>query len=341
MRNIKALLPWIALAPYLLYAAYIILGGRGPVDFETFMSIGARLASGLNPYGPNSYYPLPFVFLFAALSLLPKPIAMALWFFGPLAVILMASNWRPWVLLFAPVFAHFVGGQADIFAVLGLWGFNTNSRGLSGAWLALTLLKPQLAVVPVTFAMVGWVLSIRSTRTFPKPLIQFLLTTAILFIPSFFLRPDWPIQWLKYPRPFFERAMSAVLPRTLLASGVPPSTAYWVTLILGGSLLLILIWRLARRRLTLALSVMWGFLVHPLVHDYDLVQMVPILATPRARLAAILSSLPGWLVILFMYGNDRAWYAFSFIAPVVIAVMLKEIRSLLQAPQVPARLLAA
>lgn len=341
MKSVRTVLPWLALAPYILYGAYIIRGGRGPIDFETFMSIGARFASGLDPYAPNSYYPLPFVFLFAILSLLPRPIAMAIWFFGPLAAILMAANWRPWVLLFAPVFAHFVGGQADIFAVLGLWGFSTNARGLAGAWLALTLLKPQLALVPVAYAGVRWVLTIRATRTTPKELKQFLLFAAILFVPSFFLRPDWPIRWLSYPRPLFERAMSGFVPRTLLTSGVHPSAAYWLILILSASLLLFLVWRIARRRLTLALTVAWGFVVNPLVHDYDLVQMVPVLGTPREQVAAILSSIPGWLVIIFMYGNDKAWFALSFIAPVLLAVMLMEIRVVTHAGAAPGRCPAA
>jgi len=335
MRNVKSLLPWLALAPYFLYGVSIISSGTGPVDFETFLRIGARFASGQNPYGSNSYYPLPFVLLFAGLSLLPKPLAMAIWFFAPLAVILMAANWRPWVLLFAPTFAHFVGGQADIFAVLGLWGFITNARGAAGAWLALTLIKPQLGIVPVTYALVDWLSTMRKTRSLPKPLFPFFLTTMILFVPSFFLMPDWPIQWLRYPRPLFERAMSGLVPRTLLASGLPASTAYWLILVLAASLLLLLVWKLARRRLTLALSVVWGFIVNPLVHDYDLVQMVPVLDTSKERTAAILASVPGWFVIFFLYADDKAWYFFSLISLVVLAVMLKEIRHMPHAAQSP------
>ena len=326
-KGAKALAPWLALIPYVLYGLFIIRADRGPVDYETFMAIGHRFLSGASPYGPNSYYPLPFVILFAALSALPRAISMAIWFFGPLAVFLMTAGWDPWVLLFAPVFAHFVGGQADVFAVLGLWGFHKNTRGLGGAWLALTLLKPQLALVPVTYAIVHWIILLRKTRAFPKPLLQFLGASALVYIPACVLLPTWPLQWLANPRPLFERAMSAIIPRTLLVMGIPPNTAaYWVILVAAAFILLVIVWHLARRRVTLALSVVWGFVVSPLVHDYDLVQLVPILATRREHLAAILSSLPGWLVIIFMYGNDKAWYVVSFIAPVLLAVMLREVR---------------
>ncbi|MDX9864272.1 MAG: hypothetical protein RBT34_05635 [Anaerolineaceae bacterium] len=65
-------------------------------------------------------------------------------------------------------------------------------------------------------------------------------------------------------------------------------------------------------------------MVNPLVHDYDLIQLVPLLDTPRRMLAAVLLSLPGWLVILFAYTNDSAWYAFTIIAPGILAAVLWE-----------------
>ena len=327
MRTGKALALLLLIIPYLLYVAFVIRADRGPVDYETFMGIGQRLLSAANPYGPNSYYPLPFVLLFALLAALPRALSMAIWLISPLAVFLVASGWQPWVLLFAPVFGHFVGGQADIFAVLGLWGFRKNAYGQSGVWLALTLFKPQLALVPLGYAVITWLSAMRRTKAIPKPLIQFLAASAVIYLPAFALMPDWPIRWLSSPRPLFERAMSAALPRTLLAVGVrSDSTAYWLVLFVAALILLALVYYLGRRCLSLDLSIAWGFVVSPLVHDYDLVQLIPLLDTGHLRLAAILSSLPGWLVIIFMYGNDKAWYVYSLIAPVILVVMMWSLR---------------
>lgn len=319
----KALSLGLLLIPYFLYMGFIIRSDTGPIDYETFMVIGQRILAGENPYGPNSYYPLPFGMVFALLSALPRAVSMAIWLIGQLLVFLAIAGWEPWVLLFSPVFAHFVGGQAGVFAVLGLWGYRKNAYGLGGAWLALTLLKPQLALVPVGYALVTWFKSMMRTRVVPKGFLQMVSATALIFLPAFVLMPDWPIHWLKNPRPFFERALSALVPRTLLAVGISPdSPAFWAILIAAALILLILTWYLAKRCLTLELAVTWGFIISPLVHDYDLVQLVPLLDSRRLQFAAVLSSVPGWLVIFSMYGNDSAWYVFSLIAPVVLIVMI-------------------
>ena len=58
----------LLLIPYLLYIDYVIRGGRGPVDYETFINIGDRFLNGNNVYGENSYYPMPYVLVFALFS---------------------------------------------------------------------------------------------------------------------------------------------------------------------------------------------------------------------------------------------------------------------------------
>ena len=59
------------------------------------------------------------------------------------------------------------------------------------------------------------------------------------------------------------------------------------------------------------------------MHDYDLIQVIALLDRPVHRWAAVLASIPTWLVIFFAYGNNNAWYAVTFIPPIVLAVMLR------------------
>jgi len=77
----------LLLIPYLGYAAFAITANRGPVDYETFMDIGHRFRTGGDPYGDNSYYPMPFAMVFALFDWLPRPASLALWLllpvFGP------------------------------------------------------------------------------------------------------------------------------------------------------------------------------------------------------------------------------------------------------------------
>ncbi len=63
----------LLLIPYVLYVGFVLQANRGPVDYETFMAIGSRLIHGMDVYGENSYYPMPFVMIFALFSWLPTP----------------------------------------------------------------------------------------------------------------------------------------------------------------------------------------------------------------------------------------------------------------------------
>ena len=317
----------LLLTPYLIYTGLAIYTNRGPVDYETFMSIGGRLLTGGEVYGENSYYPMPYVIVFAAFAGLPRAVSLALWLLGPVLAALFISGGNPLVLLFAPVFGHFAGGQSSVFGMLGLWGYRKHLETAStagGVWLGLTMLKPQLGIVPLVFAAIRWWKSIRIEKRIPRQAWAFALTTALIYLPGFLILPGWPARWLASPRPLFERALSGFVPRILLYLFPGQTGGYWLAL--GGIalLLLLVIWHFSRSQITLDLAVLWGFVVNPLVHDYDLIQLVSLLDTPRRMLAAVLLSLPGWLVILFAYTNDTAWVAFTIIAPGVLGAVLWE-----------------
>lgn len=315
----------LLLVPYVFYVWFIIQGDQGPVDYETFMSIGGRLLAGEEVWVENSYYPMPYVMIFAAFRWLPRPLSMALWHLGPVVAALAISRWNPWVLLYAPLFGHAVGGQTAVFAMLGLWGYRRHAdaqdwRG--GAWLVLSLLKPQLGLVPLVWALAQWWKHFRDTRRLPRQAWVWALTLAVLYLPGFALIPDWPLRWLSQPRPVFSRALSGLLPRTLLFVLSPGHIVYWAVLLVLAAALFFVVYRLAGRQLSLDIVVLWGFVVSPLVHDYDLIQLVPVLETRPLRRAAVLLSLPGWLVIILAYGVDAAWYAFTIIASGLLLLKL-------------------
>ncbi|MCD4673692.1 MAG: hypothetical protein K8R77_13595, partial [Anaerolineaceae bacterium] len=234
---------------------------------------------------------------------------------------------NPLVLLFAPVFGHFAGGQSSVFGMLGLWGYRKHletDNPSGGIYLGLTMLKPQLGIVPLVFAVIQWWKAFRTQKRIPRQAWAFAITTAIIYLPGFLIMPDWPARWLSSPRPLFERALSGFVPRTLLYFFPNQTNGYWLILVALGLLLLLGIWHLYRKQITLDLAVLWSFIVNPLVHDYDLIQLVPLLDTPKRMLTAVLLSIPGWLVILFAYTSNTAWYAFSIIAPGVLGMVLWE-----------------
>jgi hypothetical protein len=149
-------------------------------------------------------------------------------------------------------------------------------------------------------------------------MIGFVSITGLLWIPSFFVYPNWPFDWLSSPRPLAFRAMAGLLPRSLLLA-IPQSILYFAILI---PLAIILLW-LIRRHWSFETSLIWYFIVSPLVHDYDLISLLPILKTHRQRTIAVLLSIPTWLVILFAYSNDFAWFAVTLIPAGLYILALK------------------
>lgn len=305
----------LLLAFYLGYVLFVIQVDQGPVDYETFMQIGGRFLAGQEVYGENSYYPMPFVLIFAFFAQLPRPISMALWLLLPVMTALMISGWKPWVLLFAPLFGHFVGGQSAMFGLLGYWGYRkgkeTNQMG-TGFLLALTLLKPQLGLILTGFAFYQWWKIWRSERRISRQAIGWLSGVAVLYIPVFFFWPDWVSRWLSSPRPLALRAMAGLIPRGL-ALTVGGGWLFWVLwLFLSVGLF---IWLLRKGGMTLDRWMLWYFIASPLVHDYDVIQLIPQIEDATTRRLAVLLSIPLWLVILFFYANNLAWFAVTLIAP--------------------------
>lgn len=317
-RELRIITLVLFLIPYLLYIGFMVIYDQGPIDYETFMRIGTNFRTGQQVYGENSYYPLPYVAIFSIFSLLPRPISMAIWFGFPIIVALFVVGFRPYVLLFAPVFSHFVGGQSSIFGLLGFWGYRNDLDPASrrgGAFLALTMLKPQLGVVPLAYAVYRWAQFILKNRKIPKQLTYFALTLAVLYAPAFILQPRWVGEWLSVPRPLFSRALSGAIPRLLTMVLTPNSLEYWFTWVLLSLVTLAVVWYFRDAGHPLDMLLLWSFLANPLVHDYDLIQVIPTIEGVAMQVLSILFSIPGWWTILTNYSNDAAWITFTIIAP--------------------------
>ena len=312
--------------PYLAYTAFVMRVGHGPVDYETFMRIGRALLTGGQVYGENSYYPLPYVMIFTAFTLLPAALSLAVWLLAPVIAALIIGRGHPFVLLFAPLFAHFAGGQSTLVSMLGLWGYRVNPRldqMRGGAWLGVMLLKPQLALVPLAFAAREWWLYWRLHGRVPRQAWGCVVTAALLYAPAFALWPSWPLAWLSSPRPLFARALSGLIPRALVYLTESPAV-YWGMWLLLTAVLVMVFRRYYRGPLGLTPIMLLSFIVNPFVHDYDLIQLIPLLQTRGQRWAAVLLSVPVWVVIVAAYGVDAAWSVVTLIAPGLLGVWLHE-----------------
>jgi hypothetical protein len=325
-RNFIILSLVLLLVPYILYIFFVVFNDQGPVDYETFMRIGMAFRQGGDIYVENSYYPLPYVLIFSLFSSLPRAISMALWLSLPVIVALFVADFTPCVLIFAPVFSHFIGGQSSVFGLLGFWGYRKNldlQVGRGGFYLALTLLKPQLGIVPLVFAAFQWIKYILEKRKLPRQFIFFSFTIALIYLPSLVIQPGWLGEWLQVPRPIFNRALSGAVPRILMQFYDTNTSRYWIIwLLLSLITFAFTMYFRNPRHHTLDMVLLWGFMVIPLFHDYDLIQVIPTIEGPLMWLMSILLSLPGWWTIVTSYANDAAWITFSIIAPGLLLFML-------------------
>ena len=320
------LLNALAFVPFLLYVGFVVITDRGPVDYETFLEIGSRVAQGQPIFTGNSYYPFPYVYIFTLLYWLPRPVSLVLWLLGPVLAAWLIAKRKPWVLVFGPLAAHFFGGQSAVFAMLGLWGYLRHrdaNRWTGGLWLGLIALKPHLVIFPALYAARDWWLAFRASRRLPRQMLAFCGVVAAGYLSGVPFGWDWPVQWLTNPRPVFYRAQAGIIPRTLVLLGADPTALYFWGLTLGLlGLLLWAAWRLNRGQMPLALWLFCAACGFPFIHDYDLIQLIPLLDNRPLQRWALLASIPLWVVMLAAYQNDAAWYAVTLIPPVLVGAFL-------------------
>lgn len=308
LQNITTLL---IIGFYAAYLAFIVANDQGAVDYETFMEIGERFLNGQKIWGENSYYPLPYVMIFAFFAALPRWLSIIGWHLPLVIVVLLILGWRSTGFLFAPTLGHFMGGQSSLPGLLGFWKYRESSEQVEdwrgGAWLAVTTFKPQIGLAPILWAVWTWWQVWRREKTLTPQMWGFLGGTGLIYLPAFLIIPSWVGQWLESPREVKERAIATPLPRLFFSVLNLPDGLGFV-LLLGLSIpLFYLVWRLNGKEMSLEVFVLFTLLVNPLIHDYDLIFLLPLLKDFRMGIVAVLVSLPTLVVIFFAYNVDAAW----------------------------------
>lgn len=320
---LKPLLLLLFSLPYFLFLRYMYVTGLAPIDYLTFIDTGQSLLNGTFAYQVNVYYPLPTVLVFAVLAWLPGWLSLAVWFvFSCNAGSLDAGVGSAGFAVCATPVAFFRRPGISFWPDRPVGGRAAWHSWKGGSLLALSLLKPQLALIPLAYAGASWLNAWRGSRRLPAPLVAFAATALGLAAPAFIVYPGWLLDWLSNLRPLFPRALAGLLPRLLVDRLSPLQPEFWLVLTLAALLVLALLYLLNKKQMPLPLVVLWSFIASPLVHDYDLIQLVPLLHHRIMRAAALLVSIPGWYVLAVRYADDRAWLVFALIAPAMAAAWL-------------------
>ena len=193
-------------------------------------------------------YPLFSMLFFGPFGLIPYPLARALWMTLlevalPVVAILSIRicGWKPspWIqrvmILFSVLWYH--GFRAVIlgqFAVLealliigALLAIQRRQDPVAGVLLALTLSKPQMAVLLIPFVLL-WAVSTRRLQI----LAWGIGTMLLLLIASLALIPSWPTEWARQIIDY--TSYTAVGPPVSILAGLIPSGSGPITLVLTG-----------------------------------------------------------------------------------------------------------
>jgi hypothetical protein len=228
--------PGVALWLFLIWA-WQPLDRLGTDFFPIYYAAGA-LARGHDPYGAvvgehlqrvwsvpfasaGNAYPLPVLLVAWPLTLLPLPLAVALWASvgsaGAFASVCIRSEWLkllPILILFMPLHRAIVVKQATLIwfalVVLLLLAMRRRQAILVGLAIAMLPAKPQAGLL---FALAGCIWAWREQR---RALIWAAGFAAVIWGLSFALYPSWVPDWLASVR----RYNDIVAPPSLLPGGL-------------------------------------------------------------------------------------------------------------------------
>ena len=275
-----------------------------PYDYYILMR-GADLFcfhQGAFHYGWPFYYPAPFYTAFCLPYHFAEPLLRWTWMLAPVMMTLWLAQGRAAALVYPPLGVLLLIGQSSWLVLPPFWVGVRDQAGEEAPWwhgllVALGLFKPHIAL-PV-WVWLGWRWLKRRQWA---ALAAWAAGVAILVVPSFLIRPGWLVEWLPQPRGYepVNLATLAQIPVVLGHVTFAPDretqvVIYALCLLMGVILYAIVRWR--RGGLALYDWTLVVFLVNPMLHDYDLLALLPFIARSRRRL--LLALTVGVLVWLF------------------------------------------
>lgn len=283
-----------------------------PDDYQKyFLPWGLQARDGIYNYR----YPLPtLMWVFVPLSFVPPgwillwvamPFLFLLYLFGKKGIILWLSF---------PFLDHAAFGQMDGWLIVPLaWLFDDNPA-LAGISAALLTLKPQLALLPVSYMFVRWLIK----RNY-KSLGLFGGALCALYIPTFLLDPSWPLKM------WADNQVRAAEP-TLLTRGASLWPWWWH----GGwtQVLLPFLCALIALFFLLAARTMWkraraihlvALMTIPIFYPVSFVTIAPALKNSTRHL--VVFTLTSWIAVLLDIVT-QGWGGVYLVIPLVALALL-------------------
>jgi hypothetical protein len=207
-------------------------------DFtSSWKSARAWVQQGETPYADDFMLPLSSMLVLAPFGLMESLEAKALWMtllevcsilLGIFCIRLVKWKVSVFKAVFLCVFSllwyyglrSILTGQISmivaVFLVLGIYSMVQKLDILAGIFLALSMIKPSMAVLLVFFILV-WSISTKRKEV----VWSFLLASMATILASFALLPDWLVQWFIQTANFIRDTQSLNTPLSIMADSMP------------------------------------------------------------------------------------------------------------------------
>ena len=268
----------------------------------------------------HNYYPAPFYTTFCLPHKYAEPILRWVWMLAPVLITIWLARGRAGALAYPPLGVLLLIGQSS-WLLLPLFILAERQRDdrlvpwWYGLALGLSVLKPQVALV-------AWLWLVHRWRGQRRVLLMGALAMTLLALPSFLLRPGWVFDWLPNGRGFepVNLASVAFIPVQLGQLGFDPGPV-GLAIVWGFCLLVaFVVYRLLRSWRGQLEFYDWAllfFFVSPVANDYDLVVLLPSIASrPRRLLLVVTIGIVSWVFAMM----TKRW-SMSFMVTLVLLIL--------------------
>ncbi|MBZ0301304.1 MAG: hypothetical protein K8J31_16275 [Anaerolineae bacterium] len=307
------------------YISYIIVGiirQTAPYDYGLIVRGTQTFCHqpDVFQYGPaqDNYYPAPlYTSLCLPLQLAPV-LLQVLWQLLPLILVIWLSRGQAVALLFLPFADHALLGQST-WLVLPLYMLAAREcldrppRAWHGLLLPLAIIKPHVAFAAAIWLIYRW-------RRFPRVLAVGAVSAALIYLPAFFMRPNWLLEWLAHRRGLETWLGVASAARIPFRLGSDSMLLIGLFAVVVGLLIYSLL-RWKRGRLTFYDWLLLFCLSNLLIVNYDLIILLPfVLARRRLRALVLVINLFAWLVTLNLLGHEHTYnpMGVSLLIPLIL-----------------------
>jgi hypothetical protein len=286
-------------------------------DYDSYVLWGNAQRLSLDQCSPqaSNYYPMPStLWVFIPLSLMPRWFVLVFMFAPLIFPLLLFKKAGAITWLYYPMLVQSGFGQIDGWLIVPLYWLVQDIRWLAGIGAVLVLFKPQLAIFAVGYMVIHWLVQ-RNWRN----LGAFAITLAIVYIPSFFICPTWPLAMLRVIVGRTSESNMATRGATLWAWVGHGDVTFWLLPIvaLGTAALLVYVFVVRQKRAQAAQ--IFGLLTIPVLYVSSYVMLLPILKTRRHLIIITMISWVGVVIDTLAGGWGGAYVIIPITALILLA----------------------